>query len=116
MLLTPTKVSRTGDSANSDDNSGKHCNSFMRSIVSSFMVKPITSLTNTVSSGKSSRRNSSPSKITRHDLIKAAAENDLKRSKSQGRDKPTRSSNGRNNEKIIVSSTASKIQRAKSSI
>ena len=88
----------------------------MRAIVSSLMVKPITSLTNTVTSSKSSRRNSSPSKITRYDLMKAAAENDLKRSKSQGQDKLRKSSNGRNNEEILVSNTTSEIQRTGSSI
>lgn len=88
----------------------------MRTIVSSLMVNPIKSLTNTLKSSKSSRRNSSPSKITRYDLMKAAAENDLKRSKSQGQEKLRRSSNGRNNEEILVSNIASEIHRTGSSI
>ncbi|CAD6624485.1 CEI_1a_G0020130.mRNA.1.CDS.1 [Saccharomyces cerevisiae] len=116
MLLTPAKTTRTEDSANSTDDSSKSSNSFMRAIVSSLMVKPITSLTNTVTCRQSSHHNSSPSKITRYDLIKAAAENDLKRSKSQGQEKPRRNSNRRNNEEIFVANTASEIQRTKSSI
>ncbi|CAI4038736.1 hypothetical protein SMKI_06G0830 [Saccharomyces mikatae IFO 1815] len=116
MLLTPAKITRMGSSATSSDGNSKNSNSLMRTIVSSLMVKPITSLTNTVANSRSSRRNSSPNKITRYDLIKAAAENDSKRSKSQGRDKPRRNSNGKDNEEILVANTASDIQRARSSI
>ncbi|CAI4955993.1 BEM_HP_G0094790.mRNA.1.CDS.1 [Saccharomyces cerevisiae] len=101
MLLTPAKITRTEDSANSTDDSSKSSNSFMRAISHA---------------DKISHHNSSPSKITRYDLIKAAAENDLKRSKSQGREKSRRNSNRRNNEEIFVANTASEIQRTKSSI
>ncbi|EJS43696.1 YGR035C [Saccharomyces arboricola H-6] len=120
MLLTQTRFTRTEGPVHSEDNSCKISNSFMRSLVSSLVVRPISSLTNTVTNGRSKRQsarhNSLPNKITRHDLIKAAAENDLKRSKSQGRDKPRRSSNSRDNEEIILSSANAEIQRTRSSI
>ncbi|CAI4062703.1 hypothetical protein N7582_002199 [Saccharomyces uvarum] len=120
MLLSSANLARPEDTENSDDNSSKNSNSFMRSIVSSLMVKPITSLTNTVtrnkSKGENTPRNSSPSKITRYDLIKAAADNDLRRSKTQGRAKSRRGSNSGQNGDISVSSPISGIQRTRSSI
>ncbi|CAI4063277.1 hypothetical protein SUVZ_07G2750 [Saccharomyces uvarum] len=118
MLLSSTNLARPENTENSDNNNSKNSNSFMRSIVSSLMVKPITSLTNTVtrnkSKGESTQRNRSPSKITRYDLIKAAADNDLKRSKTEGRVKCRRGSNSRQNGDISVSSPISGIQRTSS--
>ncbi|CAI2001850.1 hypothetical protein SEUBUCD646_0G02980 [Saccharomyces eubayanus] len=120
MLLTPANLARPMDTENSDNNSSKNSNSFMRSIVSSLMVKPISSLTNTVTrnkgKGESTPRNSTPNKITRYDLFKAAADNDLKRSKTQERAKSRRGSNSRYNDDISVSSPISGIQRSRSSI